>query len=66
MDIKEKALDTIEERIDTIETAIRQKGIGSGYLSKAEKIQRDLNIGVVLGGATMLLGFGAWMAYKNN
>ena len=66
MDIKEKALNTIEERIESIETAIRKKGIGSDYLTKAEKIQRDVNVGVLLGGATMLLGLGAWMAYRNN
>ena len=66
MDIKEKALNTIEERIEDIETAIRKKGIGSDYLSKAEKVQRDVNLGVVLGGATVLFGLGAWMAYRNN
>ena len=66
MDIKDKAINAIEERIEHIETSIRKNGIGSGYLSKAEKIQREINVGVLLGGATMLLGLGAWMSFRNN
>lgn len=66
MSIKEKTLQELESKIEEIEGVIHEKGIGSSYLSKAERIQRDVNLGLILGGATALLGVGAWMMLKDN
>jgi hypothetical protein len=66
MSIKEKTLSEIENKIQSIEDTIAEKGIGSSYLSKAERIQRDVNLGLFLGGATALLGVSAWLAFKSN
>jgi tetrahydromethanopterin S-methyltransferase subunit G len=66
MNIKEKAFTEIEERIESIERAISKNGVGSKYLEKAEKIQRDVNIGLMVAGATALLGITAWSIIKTS
>jgi hypothetical protein len=66
MSIKEKTLQELENKIEEIEGVIHEKGFGSSYLSKAEKIQRDVNLGLILGGATALLGVSAWMIMRDN
>lgn len=66
MSIKERTLHELEQKIEEIEDVIHSRGIGSSYLNKAEKIQRDINLGVVIGGATALLGVGAWMMMKDD
>lgn len=60
MSIKEKALNEVETRIEKIERAIAKNGVGSNYLSKAERIQRDVNIGLALGGIALIAGATAW------
>lgn len=49
---------------DELEKLIAEKGIGSDYLSRAERIQRDVNLALLLGSATVLLGITAWTIYK--
>ncbi len=49
---------------DELEKLIAEKGIGSDYLSRAERIQRDVNLALLLGSATVLLGLTAWTIYK--
>lgn len=39
-----------------VEKLIAEKGIGSGQLARAERIQRDVNIAVMLGSTAVLLG----------
>ena len=60
MSIKDKALNEVETRIEKIERAIAKNGVGSNYLSKAERIQRDVNIGLALGGIALIAGATAW------
>lgn len=60
MSLKEKTFSEVEQRIEKIERAIAKNGVGSSYLSKAERIQRDLNIGLVIGGAAIIAGATAW------
>lgn len=64
MDLKEKSRKELENRIDKLERIIAEKGIGSDYLSKAERVQRDLNLAVFLGGTAAALGLTAYAMYK--
>jgi len=65
MSLKEKTIQEVESRIEGIERAIAKNGVGSDYLSKAERIQRDLNIGLVLGGFAVIAGATAWALLSN-
>jgi hypothetical protein len=49
---------------DELEKLIAEKGIGSDYLNRAERIQRDVNLALLVGSATVLLGLTAWTIYK--
>lgn len=60
MSLKEKTIQEVENRIEKIERAIAKNGVGSSYLSKAEKVQRDLNIGLAIGGIAVIAGATAW------
>lgn len=64
MDLKKRSREEIEERIEELEDLIAKNGVGSNYLSKAERIQRDVNLALILGGVTALLGVTAWSLYK--
>lgn len=64
MDLKKISRQELEDKIERLERLIAKKGIGSEYLSRAERIQRDLNLAVMLGGATLLLGATAYTIYK--
>jgi ribosome-associated translation inhibitor RaiA len=61
MEITKKAKEELEERISKIEGFIAKKGIGSTYLQKAQKTQRDINLAIVLGGIIMIAGIAIWM-----
>lgn len=60
MSLKEKTISEVENRIEKIERAIAKNGVGSNYLSKAERVQRDVNIGLALGGLALIAGVTAW------
>jgi hypothetical protein len=64
MSLKNKSQKDLENKIKELENLIHKKGIGSDYLSKAERIQRDLNLALVLGGAAALVGAAAWSLLK--
>ena len=49
---------------EELENLIAEKGIGSEYLNRAERIQRDVNLALLLGSATVLLGLTAYTIYK--
>ncbi|HMB98850.1 MAG TPA: hypothetical protein VKM36_10230 [Balneolaceae bacterium] len=49
---------------EELEKLIAEKGIGSDYLNRAERIQRDVNLALLVGSATVLLGLTAWTIYK--
>ncbi|MFO7799658.1 hypothetical protein [Rhodohalobacter sp.] len=49
---------------EELEKLIAEKGIGSEYLNRAERIQRDVNLALLVGSATVLLGLTAWTIYK--
>jgi hypothetical protein len=64
MDVKEKTRMELEQRVEKLENLIAKKGIGSGYLQKAERIQRDLNLVLILGTSAVVLGLTAWSIYS--
>ncbi len=64
MDITKKAKEELEDRLDKIEAFIAKKGIGSTYLQKAQKTQRDINLALVLGGIITVAGLVLWMTSK--
>jgi hypothetical protein len=65
MDITKKAKEELEDRLDKIEAFIAKKGIGSTYLQKAQKTQRDINLFLALGGILTLAGLVLWMKTKD-
>jgi len=65
MSLKEKTIQEVENRIEKIERAIAKNGIGSSYLSKAERVQRDVNIGLALGSIAIVAGVTAWALLSN-
>lgn len=65
MGIKDKTRQELEERVEELENIISRKGVGSSYLKKAERIQRDVNIALLLGATTAILGLTAWAVYKS-
>ncbi|MDN3686685.1 hypothetical protein [Cyclobacterium jeungdonense] len=61
MDITKKAKGELEDRLEKIEDFIASKGIGSTYLKKAQKTQRDVNLALVLLGIVTISGLAFWM-----
>lgn len=65
MSLKEKSRKELEKKIEDMEKLIAKKGLGSDYLSKAERIQRDINLALILGGAATLVGVAAVALLKS-
>lgn len=63
MNIKEKTRKELELRVEKLENLIAKKGVGSDYLEKAERVQRDLNLALVIGGTAVFLGLTALSVY---
>ena len=64
MDIKEKTRRELERRVEKLEDLIAKKGIGSEYLQRAERAQRNLNLALMMGTAAVILGLTAWSVYR--
>ena len=64
MNTKEKTVNEIEKRLNKIERLIAEKGVGSDYLSRAERIQRDINIALFAGSVGLIAGVSVWAWYK--
>jgi hypothetical protein len=63
-DLREKTKDELKRKIRQLENQIHDKGVGSDYLRRAERIQRDVNLALVLGTAATVVGIAAWSLYK--
>lgn len=66
MDLTKKAKEELEERLEKIENFIAKKGLGSTYLQKAQKTQRDINLILALGGILTIAGLVLWMKTRDN
>lgn len=64
MDLKNKTRAELEDKIEKLERMIATKGVGSKQLQRAERIQRDVNLALILGGVTVALGLTAYTVYK--
>jgi hypothetical protein len=64
MDLKEKTRIELEKRVQKIEDLIARKGIGSEYLQRAERAQRNLNLAILIGSTAVVLGVTAWAVYS--
>ncbi len=60
MDITAKAKDELDKRIRSVENLIANRGFGSDKLNKAKKMQRNVNLAVVLGGIITIAGITVW------
>jgi hypothetical protein len=64
--IKEKTLKELENKVNDLENFIAKRGIGSSYLGRAEKIQRNFNIGLFVGGIALVGGVVAYTLLKSD
>jgi hypothetical protein len=64
MALKEKTQKELEEKLNKLENLIAKKGIGSDYLNRAERVQRDINLALILGATTAVLGITAWSIFR--
>ncbi len=64
MNMKEKTVSKMEDRLNKIERLIAENGVGSDYLSRAERIQRDINIALFAGAVGLAAGVGVWAWFK--
>ncbi|MCB0581225.1 MAG: hypothetical protein KDD10_18180 [Phaeodactylibacter sp.] len=60
MDIKKKAKAELESRVRKVENLIAEKGVGSSYLSRAKRVQRNINLAIAVGGIITIAGLAAW------
>lgn len=64
MDFKNKTRAELQDKIKKLENIIETRGVGSQKLERAKRVQRDLNLAIILGGVTIALGVTAWSLYK--
>ena len=56
MDITKQAKEQLEKRVKKLEEFIANKGVGSAQLVKARRIQRNINLAIVVGSFITLAG----------
>jgi hypothetical protein len=61
MDIATKAKEGIESRLKSIEHFIEEKGLGSSYLTKARRTQRNVNLAIAVGTLVTMAGISIWL-----
>ncbi len=66
MDITARAKEELDKGVHKIENFIAERGIGSDRLTKARKMQRNVNLAVVVGGIIAVAGLAAWAINKSN
>lgn len=64
MNIKERTRKELDERVNRLEEIIAERGVGSSYLKRAERAQRDLNLAILLGLGSTVLGLTAYAIWK--
>ncbi|MBV6640953.1 MAG: hypothetical protein KI791_09550 [Cyclobacteriaceae bacterium] len=66
MDITKKTKEELASKIKDLEDFIAKKGIGSNYLARAEKVQRNINIALFLGISVTIVGLSIWLFSGKN
>ncbi|MDX1629293.1 MAG: hypothetical protein R3345_11375 [Fulvivirga sp.] len=61
MELTKKAKNELENRLERIEKFINEKGLGSQYLTKAKKAQRNINLAIFFGSVLTVAGIAAWI-----
>jgi len=64
MDISKQAKEQLEKRVKKLEEFIANKGVGSAQLAKARRIQRNINLAIVLGSFITLAGITVWVLHN--
>lgn len=64
MNITKVAKEGLEKRVKKIEDFIAHKGVGSAQLAKAKRIQRNVNLAIVLGSFITLAGITVWVLHN--
>ena len=64
MDISKQAKEQLEKRVKKLEEFISNKGVGSAQLAKARRIQRNINLAIVLGSFITLAGITVWVLHN--
>ena len=49
---------------EDLEEIIAEKGIGSDYVKRVKRVQRDVNLAILLGSASIVIGLTALALYK--
>ena len=60
MNITERAKSELENRMTRLENFIADKGVGSSYLNRAKKVQRNVNLAIALGCVVTIAGITVW------
>ncbi len=66
MEFNEKIKKELEGRIKNLEELIADKGIGSKQLKKARKVQRNVNLAIIVGSLITIAGITAWAISSSN
>lgn len=66
MDIKKRAKEELESRIEGIENFIAERGLGSTYLNRAKNVQRNVNLAIALGCVVTIAGITVWALSGSN
>jgi len=61
MDITKKAKEELHSRVEKLENFIAEKGVGSSYLEQAKKVQRNINLGILVASVITLAGITVWV-----
>ncbi|MDZ7847244.1 MAG: hypothetical protein U5L96_10965 [Owenweeksia sp.] len=65
MDLKERAKGELDTRLKNVEDFIAKRGMGSSYLQRAQKVQRNANLALVLTGVITVAGVLVWALRKD-
>jgi len=66
IDIKKRTKEELAARLKDLEDFISKKGIGSDYLARVEKVQRNVNIALFLGLSVTIVGLSIWLFSGKN
>lgn len=62
MKFTEKLRHEFEDKVSGLGDLINKKGLGSGYVTKAKKTQRNANVALFAIGALAIVGIVSWLS----